>query len=376
MKILTVIGTRPQIIKSAAITLPILERFHEQITEVVVHTGQHYHRNMSDIFFSEMGLPAPKYNLAIGSGRHGAQTAAMMLEIENIIFEEKPAVVLIYGDTNSTMAAALAAAKIGVPVAHVEAGMRSFNKAMPEEINRVISDHVSSFLFCSTTTAVDNLRKEGFTDRSFGGIDAPLVKKVGDIMYDNALRFGTDDAFDFEKYQVRPGHFMLATIHRTSNTQSIDQILGLLRDINQLSQETDKRTLLPLHPRTRNLIDSLMGGLPIKGCESIEFCEPLSYREILSCLRKASLVITDSGGLQKEAAFFNTPSVVLRAETEWTELIDFGLARLSNPKNGDFLRNCHLQLASKATLPFGFYGDGRAGDDILATLLAYYSPSH
>jgi len=377
MKILTVIGARPQIIKSAAISSKIAESYSGEIKEVVVHTGQHYDSGMSDKFFAELNIPKPQYNLEVGSGKHGKQTATMLEKLEQVIEDEKPDVVLIYGDTNSTLAAAIAASKVHVSVAHIEAGMRSFNKSMPEELNRVLSDHASTFLFCPTDEAVKNLMNEGFMGcDSKPNLDCPHVSNVGDIMYDNALRYGNSDqsARTFSGERFEPGTFMISTVHRASNTQNADQIEGILKAINQSGKQNGLKVILPIHPRTGAVLGKRIDSDDWKKkYDAICFTDPLGYTDILWCLNHARLAITDSGGLQKEAAFFHTPSVVLRSETEWVELIEFGLVKLSETDENSIAQAVSEQLNSSAKLPENYYGDGNASGRILDTLVAWFN---
>lgn len=377
MKILTVIGARPQIIKSAAISSKIAEDYSAQIQEVVVHTGQHYDAGMSDKFFAELSIPSPQYNLEVGSGKHGKQTATMLEKLEEVLEKEEPDVVLIYGDTNSTLAAAVAASKMHIPVAHIEAGMRSFNKSMPEELNRVLSDHSSTFLFCPTDEAVKNLKNEGFegTD-SRPSLDEPHVSNVGDIMYDNALRYGnansTSKTISGEKFEQ--GSFIISTVHRASNTENAEQVEKILAAINKAGAENNLKVILPIHPRTRAILGKRVNEPDWKSkYQAICFTEPLGYTDILWCLNFGKLAITDSGGLQKEAAFFNTPSVVLRSETEWVELIDFGLVKLAQPNELAITNAVSEQLNSLAQLPENYYGDGNASGRILDTLVAWFN---
>jgi len=376
MKILTVIGARPQIIKSAAISSKIAEAYGDKIKEVVIHTGQHYDSGMSDKFFSELNIPVPQYNLEVGSGKHGKQTATMLDKLEKVMEDEEPDVVLIYGDTNSTLAAAVAASKIHTPVAHIEAGMRSFNKSMPEELNRVLSDHASTFLFCPTDEAVKNLKKEGFTGcDSKPNLDCPHVSNVGDIMYDNALRYGDADSGNriFSGREFNPGEFMISTLHRASNTRNADQIEGILRAINTSGKEHGLQIILPIHPRAGAILGNRIDSDDWKkNYEAICFTDPLGYTDILWSLNHAKLAITDSGGLQKEAAFFHTPSVVLRSETEWVELIEFGLVKLSGTDETSITDSVSAQLNSQAQLPENYYGDGNASGRILDTLVAWF----
>ncbi len=314
MKLVTIVGARPQFIKAA----PFSEEFRKNNEEILVHTGQHYDTNMSDIFFEELGIPKPDYNLGVGSSSHGKQTASMLTGIEEVIFKERPDGVLVYGDTNSTLAGALAASKLHIPVYHVEAGLRSYNKLMPEEQNRVLTDHISNMLFCPTYTAVDNLKKEGITSG---------VVNTGDIMYDAILR-NVDIAN--EKYSqgvwiddivrengdinrhIEDGYY-LATVHRAENTDNPKKLLNIFNAFNEL----DKPVLLPLHPRTKKLIENLDVKL-----KNIIIIKPVGYLLMLYLTSNAYMVVTDSGGLQKEAYFLKTPCTTLRDQTEWIETLE------------------------------------------------------
>lgn len=314
MKILTIIGARPQFIKAA----PFSEEFRKNNEEILLHTGQHYDANMSDIFFQELGIPMPDYNLGVGSGNHGKQTATMLEGIEEILLKEKPDGILVYGDTNSTLAGALAASKLHIPVFHVEAGLRSYNKLMPEEQNRILTDHISDILLCPTQTAIDNLKKEGITTG---------VINTGDIMYDTVLRNidianekysnglwfqeivkenGNIDKFDEKGYY-------LATIHRAENTDNIEKLSNIFKAFSEL----DKPVLLPLHPRTKKLIENL--NIDFK---NIIIIKPVGYLLMLYLISNAYMVVTDSGGLQKEAYFLKTPCTTLRDQTEWIETLE------------------------------------------------------
>jgi UDP-GlcNAc3NAcA epimerase len=373
MKIMTVVGARPQIIKSAAVTHKITESYSQSITEILVHTGQHYDTNMSDGFFEELGIPAPAYNLGIGSASHGKQTGDMLAAIETTLESENPDCVLIYGDTNSTVAAALAAIKLEIPVAHVEAGMRSFNKTMPEEVNRVLSDHASTFLFCPTRQAIENLKREGFTETvEILSPDTPAIANIGDVMYDNALRFSSEGESEkqFGKNMVEKDSFVLATLHRASNTQSKDQVMAILEMFSEMALEHNIDFLLALHPRTAHILDENVEGMNHAFSDKgILFTNPLGYKDIIWSARNARLVVTDSGGLQKEAAFFNTPSVVLRTETEWVELVECGLVALSSSKPEEFDLIFEKQLNTNRKLPENLYGDGDAAGKILEQLI-------
>jgi UDP-GlcNAc3NAcA epimerase len=312
-KILTVIGARPQFIKAAALTRVLSTQ--KKITEILVHTGQHYDNNMSDIFFEELELPKPKYNLAIGSGSHGKQTGDMLVGLEETFQLEKPDLVLVYGDTNSTLAAALAASKMHIPVAHVEAGLRSFNRKMPEELNRIVADQLSDLLFTPTQGANNHLQNEGFSDDK--------IHFSGDVMYDVALYFGQKAEAKsqiLKQLKLFDKQFILATIHRAENTDNPKRLLNIMTALMELSKQMP--IILPLHPRTRlflkqyNLFDDVM--------KTLQVIEPVGFLDMIMLEKSASLIVTDSGGVQKEAFFYHVPCVTLRDETEWRELVDLG----------------------------------------------------
>lgn len=348
-RILTIVGARPQFIKAAAISHTIKEKYSNIITEDILHTGQHYDDAMSAQFFRELDLPTPKYNLGVGSGHHGAQTAAMLKNIEEIILSEHYDGVLVYGDTNSTLAGALAASKQHLFVYHVEAGLRSFNRDMPEEINRVVTDHVSSLLFAPTQNAVQNLRNEGF--------DEKRIVFSGDIMLDNVLRYSKSLT-----HSPTPTHsHIFATIHRDFNTDHPERLTNILSALNTLGERYHTNILFPVHPRTRHRIDS-MDSKP--KTDHIHMVEPLSYLETLDALHQARLVLTDSGGLQKEAYFCGRPCVILRPETEWVEIVDAGAALLADANPDRILESVKKLWNTTPSLSTAF-GDGHAADTIV-----------
>lgn len=358
MKILTVAGARPQFIKAAAVSR-VIRQYH---TEILLHTGQHYDVNMSDIFFEELQIPRPDYQLGIGSGTHAKQTADMMIGIEQALMEEKPDSILIYGDTNSTLAGALAASKIHVPVIHVEAGLRSYNKRMPEELNRVLSDHVSSLLFCPTDTAVENLKKEGIDQGVF---------QVGDVMCDAVLHYSEkmeeqDKDFYFRRLQGLareisvPKQWYMATIHRAENTDSINKI----KEILSAFEELDAPVLFPVHPRIRAMVQQLNQEYSY---QNILFAQPAGYLTMLYLVKHAVKVVTDSGGLQKEAYILDTPCVTVRDQTEWTETLFGSHNILAKPEKEDILAKVfetEIDWKQKAD----YYGDGHAAEKICGIL--------
>jgi|SRR5579864_74918 len=316
MKIATVIGARPQFIKAAPVSRALRSMDGgSEVTEILIHTGQHYDANMSQVFFDELGLAAPDYNLGIGSGSHGWQTGQMLAAIEEVLLNEKPDCVLVYGDTNSTLAGALAAAKLHVPVAHVEAGLRSFNRRMPEELNRIVADQLSALLFAPTETAVSNLAVEGMTRG---------VHLVGDVMQDALAEHlvAAEDRSEILKQQkVSPNEYLLVTVHRAENTDSPERLMGICQALRILS--INQRIVWPVHPRTRRLLDPAM----VAG--NISLIEPAGYLDMLMLEKSATAILTDSGGVQKEARWLQVPCVTLREETEWVETLDGGWNRLA-----------------------------------------------
>lgn len=349
MKIVTIVGARPQFIKAAAVS----RKLRQKHTEILVHTGQHYDGNMSDIFFDELGIPAPDYNLGIGSGLHGAQTGAMLAEIEKVLLAEKPDRLLVYGDTNSTIAGALAAAKLHIPVAHVEAGLRSFNRRMPEEINRVLTDHISDLLLCPSQTAVDNLAAEGIT----GG-----VHLVGDVMFD-ALMYAVEraktESHIVESLGLQPKQYLLATVHRADNTDTEKN----LRAIFGAFAEIDEPIVLPLHPRTAKMLDKFNLKPEV---ENLKLIEPVGYLDMAALAQSARMVITDSGGLQKEAYWLGVPCITLRRDTEWPETVDAGWNVLVGA-DGDAIVEAARGFSPPAARP-AFYGDGGVGEKVVGKI--------
>ena len=379
MKIITIIGARPQIIKAAAISRAIHTHFKDQITELIVHTGQHYDDNMSAIFFTEMGIPAADYNLSVGSGNHGAQTAKMMEGIETILLKERPDALLVYGDTNSTLAGALAAAKIHIPVVHIEAGLRSYNKSMPEEINRITCDHCSTLLFSPTNQGISNLVKEGFstTIHSKASIDHPLVFKTGDIMFDNSMYFSSianEKQGLVEKLQLTPGEFILCTIHRDSNTDKPEHLNQIIRGLLQIQQISNQVLVLPLHPRTRKKMTELLEPAVAEELQDnsrIQVIDPAGFLDMISLESRCSMVITDSGGVQKEAFFFKKPCIILREQTEWVEIVENGNALLVGSSEEKLIEAYH-QLTTKKDYTYPpFFGDGHASEEICRLMLEH-----
>lgn len=350
MKILTVIGARPQFIKAAALSKEILK--HNDIKEIIVHTGQHFDTNMSSVFFEEMKIPKPDYYLDINSLSHGAMTGRMLEEIEKIILSEKPDFVLVYGDTNSTLAGALAAKKLHIKVVHVEAGLRSFDMNMPEEINRILTDQISDILFCPTETAVNNLKEEGFFKKQ----NIKIVKS-GDIMFDSVLLFKQN----MKKPEIDlPENFILATLHRQENTDNYNRITKIIDAFNKLTEQ-GINIVLPLHPRTSKIIKKLNLKVDFKTID------PVSYFEMIYLLENSKLVITDSGGLQKEAYFFNKYCITLRDTTEWVELVENGYNTLIDFDKDIFSQIINL-IDKKIDNSKFLYGDGKTSQIIINQL--------
>lgn len=362
MKLITVIGARPQFIKSA----PFSDVFRKKHKEIVIHTGQHYDKNMSDIFFKELRIPEPDYHLGVGSGNHGFQTGRMLEKIEDIILKEKPDGLLVYGDTNSTLAGALAASKLHIPVFHVEAGLRSYHKRMPEEQNRVLTDHISDLLLCPTKTAVENLKKEGITKG---------VILTGDIMYDTVNRFiklsnsrYSKDAWleslkaenEVIPSDLQEKEYYLATIHRAENTDDLKK----LQIIFSAFEKLDKPVLIPLHPRTRKIIDKL--NIKFK---NVTIINPVGYLLMLYLTANAYMIVTDSGGLQKEAYFLKTPCTTLRDQTEWVETLEYGWNMLSRIEVQTITKTATRKLDCLKHSQAPLFGDGKAAEYICQAIL-------
>jgi UDP-GlcNAc3NAcA epimerase len=349
MKILTVVGARPQFVKAAIVSKTLRKQAHE----VLIHTGQHYDLNMSDLFFKELEIPTPDYNLGIGSGNHGAQTGKMLEAIEKVILKEQPDVMLIYGDTNSTLAGALAAAKLYIPIAHVEAGLRSFNRKMPEEINRVMADHISTWLFAPTKTAVKNLKNEGINQG---------VHLVGDVMYDIFLamaKIAPSKSTILNTLGLKPRAFSLLTLHRAENTDNPKRISLIINTLNNLKQTI----IFPIHPRTKaKLLENNIMVNP----EFIKLIEPIGYFDMLNLELNSSIIFTDSGGVQKEAYMAKTPCITLRDETEWVETVDVNQNKLVGA-DPDAIQDA-IKLNWVGNVYPEIFGDGRAAEKISAII--------
>lgn len=376
-KIVTIIGARPQIIKAAALSRAIKKKFATHITEIIVHTGQHYDENMSQVFFDELGIPEPNYNLNVGSGSHGKQTATMITGIEEILIQEKPQAIVLYGDTNSTLAGAIAASKIQVPIVHIEAGLRSFNKSMPEEINRIMCDHVSTLLFSPTHTGFQNLLKEGFKANSEKpySFNNPKIYHSGDVMYDNSLYFSEladSKTTVIQKNNLQKAKFILATIHRNNNTDEPERLNALFSALYHISEQHQLDVLLPLHPRTSKLLQfNLDTELhdQIKASQRFKIIPPVSFLEMIALEKNCQMVMTDSGGVQKEAFYFEKPCVILRPETEWVELVECGTAIIADADKNRII-NAFETLLQKTDMQFPkLYGDGYAAEFICEEIL-------
>lgn len=377
-KLFNVVGARPQIIKSSAISRVLANNYKDQVREVMVHTGQHYDRNMSEVFFEEMGIPRPHFHLHTGPGTHGKQTAVMLQGLESLMVKEKPGLVVVYGDTNTTLAAALAASKLKIPLAHVEAGLRSFNKQMPEEINRIVCDHVSSLLFTPTRQGLLNLEREGLMPgaETPHTADRPGVYHCGDVMFDNAVFF----AEMAEKKTALPAsmklekeRYVLVTLHRDHNTDNPARLKAILQTIIDIATEEKIQVVLPLHPRTRKMI--LEAGLDrgLKTARAVLTIPPASFLEMIALEKNAALIMTDSGGVQKEAHFFKKPCVIFRRETEWTELVENGTARLADADPRKIRDSfMYFRTGSGFTYP-DFYGDGNAAGFICSAIHRFLS---
>ncbi len=352
-KIITIVGARPQFVKAATLS----RQFALQgVEEKIVHTGQHYDANMSDVFFDEMEIPRPVYNLEVHGLGHGAMTGRMLEGIEEILLKEKPDAVLVYGDTNSTLAGALAAAKLHIPLVHVEAGLRSYNMQMPEEINRILTDRISNLLLCPTDTAIENLKKEGFDH-----IDAKIVKN-GDVMQDAALFYAEkaeQKSYILQKLQL--SKFVLATIHRQENTDNPEKLRGIIAGLNEINKEVP--VVVPIHPRTRGILakENIVPEFSI--------IEPVGYFDMIMLLKNCEMVITDSGGVQKEAFFFEKQCITMREETEWVELVEQGFNILTGSDAQKIVNAYHESKTQKSDFSINLYGQGLAAERAVKEIL-------
>jgi len=358
VKLLTVVGARPQFIKAAAVSRVIRSDYPGIIDEVLVHTGQHFDHAMSEVFFTELDIPQPRYNLEIAGGPHGAMTGRMLEAIEQVLLQEGPDCLLVYGDTNSTLAGALAAAKLHVPVAHVEAGLRSFNMRMPEEINRILADRVSRLLFCPTRTAVANLYAEGLTQG---------VSNVGDVMFDASLHYrgmARERSSVLGRLGLLEQSYVLATCHRAENTDDPQRLQAIIQALAELAGEMP--VVLPLHPRTRNTLAALGLNAALK---AVTLVEPLPFLDMIRLEQTARCIVTDSGGVQKEAFFYQVPCVTMRDETEWPETVELGWNRLAGASR-ERIVDAVLQAQRPALSGSAPYGDGQASQLIAEGLLS------
>ena len=380
MRIITVIGARPQIIKAAALSRVILNDFQE-IEEIIVHTGQHYDKNMSDVFFTELEIPKPQINLKVGSSSHGAQTALIIDKIEKVMLEYSPNAVVVYGDTNSTLATAIAASKLHVPIVHIESGLRSFNKKMPEEVNRILCDHVSTLLFSPTKSGYNNLLKEGFSKENSNNASAdfPNIYHCGDIMYDNSLYFSKlsdKNSGILEKLNLQNEKFILATVHRNDNTDSKIKLKDLFSTFLQITEIHQLKIILPLHPRTSKMMEQLLDSQLLKKIQESNFLtiiDPASFLDMIALEKNAELIITDSGGVQKEAYFFKKPCIILRPQTEWVEIVETKSAVISDT-NSKIILEATERFLSNPDLKFPeVFGDGNAASFIAKEMLNQFS---
>lgn len=359
--ILTIIGARPQIIKAAAISR-VVEGYPNQIREHILHTGQHYDANMSEVFFDELGIPRPEYNLGVGSGSHGVQTGKMIEGIEKVLLSRPFDGIILYGDTNSTLAGAIAASKLHVPIFHVEAGLRSFNMTMPEEVNRIVCDRLSTLLFAPTVTAVDNLHAEGFGTTHCPG----KVILSGDVMYDNSIHFAdlaSSRSDVLQRVGVTPGGYILATVHRDNNTDNPARLSAILQGIAEVAQRESIPVVIPLHPRTCARLKDLQPA--VLNTNLIKLLPPLSFLEMTLMEQNARLIMTDSGGVQKEAFFFKRPCVILRPETEWVEIVKHHAGIIADADSTRIVESCHTLLTHPPLDYPTLFGDGNAARRII-----------
>jgi UDP-N-acetylglucosamine 2-epimerase len=414
MKLIHVVGARPQFVKMAVVSRAITVHNNrvaqgDRIKELIIHTGQHYDENMSAVFFEELEIPKPDYNLGIGSASQGAQTGRMLEAIETVLVDEQPNWVLLYGDTNSTLAGALAAAKLHISVAHIEAGLRSFNKKMPEEINRVLTDHASNVLFCPTETAIENLRREGFTNIVNDGhlvsdslipypvsLNPPFVANIGDVMYDSVLYnlklaekrsdilkrlhlFSNDLSVPHNPYSVTPlpnksKGYALATIHRASNTDDPERLRSIFQALNEIARSV-MPVIIPLHPRTRNALSALPRNPLSSTPDSLILIDPVSYLDMLLLEKNAKLILTDSGGVQKEAFILKVPCITLREETEWVETVEAGWNVLLVGADKERIMEAVDHFAPEKCAEAqerDLYGDGHASERIVGVLVSQH----
>ncbi len=353
MKILTILGARPQFIKAGSVSREIAK--HDSVEEVIVHTGQHYDVNMSDIFFDEMKIPKPNYFLGIGGKSHGAMTGQMIEKIEEVALKEKPDWIMVYGDTNSTLAGAIVASKLHIKLVHIEAGLRSFNMKMPEEVNRILTDRVSNILFCPTDTAIENLKNEGYDS-----LECSVIKS-GDVMQDGAIFYKNLAVKPLENIDE---NYLLCTVHRAENTDDEKRLRAIFQALNEIGRE--QKVVLPLHPRTKKIIAKLEINI-----DNLSIIEPVGYLEMVWLIDNCSLVMTDSGGLQKEAYFFKKSCITLRDETEWVELVENGFNVLVGADKKKILEAYQNSVSFVEKSSLNLYGGGKASQKIIASLMEY-----
>lgn len=374
LNLISLIGARPQIIKHSAIERCTINLFQDRINLITIHSGQHYSPEMSEIFFREMGIETPTLNLNVGSSSHTIQTTEIMQKLDEYLDGNSCDAFLVYGDTNSTLAGALVASKRGIPLIHIEAGLRSFNKSMPEEINRIMTDHVSSLMFCPTTAAIENLKKENIFHHEDGVIDKPSVYHCGDIMYDNSLYFAKQVEGNIEllnSLKVDKNSYILATVHRQENTDDVQKLAEIFEAFLGIIQEHQIPIIFPIHPRTKKMMRQLNVELSAKilNEEKLQLIEPVGFLEMITLEKNARLILTDSGGVQKEAYFFQKPTVILRPQTEWIEIVEKGCAMLANNKD-DIITTTRLMLNNSQQLQYPpIFGDGNAAEFILTKIL-------
>lgn len=375
LKILTLVGARPQFIKSAAISRAIRGAFSNKIEEILVHSGQHFDSNMSSVFFQELNLPTPNYQFELSAIGQSEQIAEIVLHLEKVIKSESPDAVLVYGDTNTTLAGALVASKNNIPLIHVEAGLRSFNKTMPEEINRILTDHCSTLLFCPTQTAIENLKKESIVHvNGVRDSDHPGVYMSGDVMYDNSLYF-SEKTNDSLVNKLKLNHYVLFTLHRASNTDDSDYLVGICSMLIKFAENYEKEIVFPIHPRTKKALKSNMTTNEwriFSEHKFIKMTDPVSFLDMISLEKNCDMVITDSGGVQKEAYFFEKPCLILRSETEWVEIVEQGVAILVDANYLDLSAKYDLLKSKKLEYP-SLFGDGNAAEFICNKIISEFS---
>lgn len=377
-KLLNIIGARPQIIKAAAISREIALHFQDVIEEKILHTGQHYDANMSDVFFEELGIPLPDYNLGVGSGLHGVQTAKMIEGIEDILQKNDFDGIVVYGDTNSTLAGAIAASKLHVPIFHVEAGLRSFNMEMPEEINRIVCDQLSSILFAPTKTAMENLQREGFVNSlaTFSNGKNRVVVNSGDVMYDNSLYYSqlsSKRSTIIDDLNLVSGGFILSTVHRNNNTDEPMRFEAIINALLSISEKEKIPVVLPIHPRTAKILPNNLSSVTysrLKNSKWIQIIPPASFFDIIELERHCKLVMTDSGGVQKEAFFFEKPCIILRPETEWIEIVNHHAGIIADA-DYDRILDAYKSLSGRKVLFPPLFGNGYAAKSILQNVCDY-----